>query len=217
MMNKIKQVGFISVLLLSASAMASKDVDIKTIDIHHIITHEAQSQNLAVSKAEGVSWLSELLVDDYGYAAISDETDVTLRELYSDTAWLLRNGKPIAGGVLVTIARNNVNFNGSRVGEGMVQFVDAMLLPSHEDSEDDTVEIQGYLDKSERAVSLLRVLSGPKAMAAQLYVVGDIYNDTVAVAAGKTALMGLEATKDEWGMIESVRLYNKGAANDQDK
>lgn len=171
------------------------------IDLHDIIVDVANTEKMKASRTSSIVWMDEMLVRDYGFSAISEEPEGYLKELYGDAAWLLKNGYPIAGGTLITIARSRNDFKVSQAGPGMAHFVDAMLQPS----DDDDAEFGGFLIRAQRAVSLLSSLPGAKAMAAQLYVVGGIYVDVVAFKAGKKALTELGTTQDEWIVIDSVR------------
>lgn len=185
------------------------------VDLHQLImsaAHEASKSDLIksklgsmpISRDDSVRWLDDVLSLEYGYPKLSDEPSDALRALYSDAAWLLRNGHPIAGGALVTIARNRKDFAGSDAGKGMVHFVDAMLQPAEEDD----YELMEYQKKSATVVKQLGRLPKDKSgirMAAMVMLIGEIYQDDIAVNAGESALAGLTATPDDWAIIKAAR------------
>lgn len=190
-----------TLLMIMALLFAPLSVAANAIDMQQIIIEAESGQSFSVPRVECVSWM-DATIANYGFSPISQEPVAELRILYAEAAYLLRNGYPIAGGSLVTIARNKKTFNNSDAGAGMAQFVDAMLQPTEEDD----YELMDFLSKSAKAMKVIKKIPRSAVrMAASIYVVGDIYNDEIAVKAGQSALDKLQLTQTEQELISLAR------------
>lgn len=186
-----------TLLMIMVLLFAPVSIAANSIDLQQIIIGSSSGQSFSVPRVECVSWM-DATVANYGYAPISQEPVAELRAIYAESAYLLRNGYPIAGGTLITIARNKKAFNKSDAGAGMAHFVDAMLQPTEEDD----YELMDFLSKSAKAMKVIKKIPRSAVrMAASIYVVGGIYNDPIAVKAGQTALDKLQVTQTEQELI----------------
>lgn len=153
-----------------------------------------------LSERSAVSQMDAMLTEQYASRGrISNEKDAYLKTLYYQAATLLLNGYPIAGGMVVSVARNSPRFAQSQSGSGMASFVDAMLQPTDEDT--DLLEMQ---KRMERARTILKDLRTDIRFYADLWVVGSIYRDDIAVDAGKMGVEVMKATAAERKMIKKA-------------
>ncbi|MDQ1090602.1 hypothetical protein QE400_000015 [Xanthomonas sacchari] len=164
--------------------------------IRSAATKHAATQKVDAGSA--VRRLDDLLVGDYGASGrIANERDPVLKSLYTQAARLLMNGNAIAGGTMVVIASQEASFRRSAVGPALQSFVGIMLTPA---DEEDTV-LAGFTARADRARAQLRSLRPELQMAAQLRVMGAIYNDAIAMDAGDAALSRLSATEGERAVV----------------
>jgi hypothetical protein len=141
-----------------------------------------------LTERAAVVQMDSMLTEQYGSRGrIANERDAYLKSLYYQAAGLLLNGHPIAGGTLVSVARNEPGFAQSPVGSSFASFVDAMLQPTEDDP--DLLELQ---QRRERARKVLAGLRADLRFYADLWLVGNIYRDEIAVDAGK---LGVDAMK----------------------
>lgn len=153
-----------------------------------------------LSERSAVAQMDTMLTEQYAARGrISNERDAYLKSLYYQAATLLLNGYPIAGGTLVSVARNEPRFGQSAAGPGMAAFVDAMLQPTDEDP--DLLDLQ---KRMERARSGLKDLRTDLRFFADLWVVGSIYRDDIAVDAGKLGVEAMKATAAEKKAIQKA-------------
>lgn len=153
-----------------------------------------------LSERAAVAQMDTMLTEQYAARGrISNERDSYLKTLYYQAATLLLNGYPIAGGTLVSVARHEPRFAQSPAGAGMAAFVDAMLQPTDEDP--DLLELQ---KRMERARIRLKDLRDDLRFYGDLWVVGSIYRDDIAVGAGKLGVDAMKATAAERKMIQKA-------------
>lgn len=177
-----------------AHAQALQDMQIKIDPVALIKKSTAKHQgHFKLSERQAVSQMDGMLTQQYASRGrISNERDAYLKSLYHQAAMLLLNGYPIAGGTIVSVARNEPAFAKSPVGAGIASFVDAMLQPTDEDP--DLLELQ---QRMERARAELKDMRGDLRFYADLWVVGSIYRDDIAVDAGKAGVESMKATPAE--------------------
>lgn len=178
----------------SAHAQSTQDVVIKIDPVALIKKSSAKYQgHFKLSEREAVSQMDAMLTQQYASRGrISNERDAYLKSLYYQAATLLLNGYPIAGGTIVSVARNEPDFAKSPVAAGMASFVDAMLQPTDEDP--DLLELQ---KRMERARAALKDMRTDLRFYADLWVVGSLYRDDIAVDAGKLGVDAMKATPAE--------------------
>lgn len=153
-----------------------------------------------VNELVAVSQMDMMLTEQYSSRGrISNEKDANLKSLYYQAATLLLNGYPIAGGTLVSVARNDRRFSQSSAGQGMASFVDAMLQPSDEDP--DLMEMQ---KRAELARETYKDLRADLRFYVDLWVLGHIYLDSIAVDAGKNGVDAMKATAAERKIIQKA-------------
>lgn len=153
-----------------------------------------------LSERSAVSQMDAMLTAQYASRGrISNERDASLKTLYYQAATLILNGYPISGGMIVSVARSSPRFEQSQSGIGMASFVDAMLQPTDEDL--DLLEMQKSM---ERARSILKDLRADIRFYADLWVVGQIYHDDIAVDAGKMGIEEMKATPVERRVIKKA-------------
>lgn len=153
-----------------------------------------------LSEQSAVSQMDAMLTGQYtSRGRIANEKDAYLKSLYYQAATLLLNGYPIAGGTLVSVARNEPRFAQSPAGAGMASFVDAMLQPTDEDP--DLLEMQ---KRMELARAKLKDMRTDLRFYADLWVVGSIYRDNIAVDAGKLGVEAMKATTAERKSIQKA-------------
>ncbi len=153
-----------------------------------------------VNEQTAVAQMDTMLTEQYSSSGrISNEKDANLKSLYYQAATLLLNGYPIAGGTLVSVARNDRRFSQSPAGRGMASFVDAMLQPSDEDT--DLLEMQ---KRTDTARDIYKDLRPDLRFYVDLWVVGHIYLDNIAVDAGKSGVDTMKATATERKIIQKA-------------
>ncbi|WP_204316430.1 hypothetical protein [Stenotrophomonas maltophilia] len=188
------------VLFMLAFASAGAGAQVPGFDMAEVIrsssTKHAATQKVDAGNA--VKRLDDVLVRDYGARGrIAGERDARLKSLYTQAARLLMNGNAIAGGTLVVIASQEPAFRSSLAGPTLQSFVGIMLTPADEED----VVLAGFATRAERARAQLRSLRPELQMAAQLRIMGAIYNDAIAVDAGEEALSQLSATAAERAVV----------------
>ncbi|WP_421193967.1 hypothetical protein [Aeromonas jandaei] len=194
----------IALIIVPFSAVSEEKAP--SVDLHKLIMQAQSEKKTEVSRSESVEWMDSIMETEYGYSKISQEPVDRLRTLYEDAAYLLRNGAPIAGGTLITIARSSQDFAESKAGEGMAYYCDAMLQPAEEDD----YELLSFLKRTKAAGSVLDKISRSGVrMSARVMVTGEIYDDAIAVLAGQRALDGLKATPEELALIQQAREKGK--------
>lgn len=153
-----------------------------------------------LSERAAVAQMDAMLTEQYAARGrISNERDAYLKSLYYQAATLLLNGYPIAGGTLISVARTEPRFGQSAAGPGMAAFVDAMLQPTDEDP--DLLDLQ---KRMERARSGVKDLRADLRFYADLWVVGSIYRDDIAIDAGKLGVEEMKATAAEKKAIQKA-------------
>lgn len=172
------------------------------VDYPALFRQAAARHRFKMQERQAVAQMDEMLVQQYASGRISVEKDAYLKSLYYQAATLLMNGYPIAGGSVIAIARNQPGFAGSTAGRGLADFVDAMLAGDDDEEGDDLVI---YMKRTRQAQEKLKSLRGDLHFAAQLRVVGEIYDDAIAIAAGEAALKQLNVTKAEADVIKAAR------------
>lgn len=184
-----------------AYAEAGNDVTIKIDPVALVKRATAKHQGrFKTSERSAVSQMDAMLTEQYAARGrISNERHAHLKSLYYQAATLLLNGYPIAGGTIVSVARNEPGFAQSPAGPGMAAFVDAMLQPTDEDT--DLLELQ---ERMKRARKGLEGLRADLRFYADLWVVGSIYRDEIAVDAGKLGVEAMKATVTERKAIQKA-------------
>lgn len=186
------------VMLLSASSYASSD---SGLDVPALIKQASQKYqgDFKISDKQAVAQLDDMLTQQYvAGGRLVNEKNAYLKSLYYQAAALLMNGYPIAGGTIVAIARTRPEFRASPGGRGLAHFVDAMLSPA----EDDDTDLVEYQRRAQKARAVLAPLRPALQVIAQVRVMGEIYRDDIAIAAGKTGLESMSLTKAERDVIE---------------
>lgn len=194
-----KRILFVIVAFLIISSPAFASIDVPTLIKQVTVKHHGI---MKLSEKQAVAQLDAMLIQQYAaQGPISAEKNAYLKSLYYQAATLLMNGYPIAGGTIVSIARIQPGFSQSPGGHGLANFVDAMLQPS---DEEDAV-LEQYMDRTKKAQSVLRELSRQELqLVAQLYVVGYIYHDDIAIEAGKSGFAALKITVAERKVIDKA-------------
>lgn len=188
-------------VLKPAQAHASHEMVIKIDPVVLIKKASTKYQGkFKLSERSAVAQMDAMLTGQYtSRGRIANEKDAYLKSLYYQAATLLLNGYPIAGGTLVSVARNEPRFTQSPAGAGMASFVDAMLQPTDEDP--DLLEMQ---KRMERARAKLKDMRTDLQFYADLWVVGSIYRDNIAVDAGKLGVEAMKATAAERKSIQKA-------------
>lgn len=176
---------------------------IRGVDIA-VVIHDAANRKAGAMKLgamEAVHRLDDILVADYGARGrIGGEPNAQLKLLYTQAAYLLMNGSPIAGGTLVVIARQEPAYAHSTCGPALSAFVDGMLAPVDESDG----SLGEFAQRAAKARTILATLPPELQMAAQLRVMGAIYHDDIAVDAGKTALRVQRAGPAAKAVVEAA-------------
>lgn len=196
--------GVLALLAVSVATHASTvPVDGTQVTVQAIEkVYEAKLPGFTLPPARAVAQLSGILTRQYGAkGALSAEPDAGLKALYYPAATLLMNGYPIAGGTLVNAARHRPAIVRSPSGKALGDFVDTMLQPSDEDDAD----LVAYQARTKRAMAVLAALPAYLRVPAEVMVVGEIYHDPIARAAGKQALDQLHADDGQWRTVERAR------------
>lgn len=185
----------------SAHAQQAQDVVIKIDPVVLIKKASAKYQgSFKLSERSAVAQMDMMLTQQYASRGrITNEKDAYLKSLYYQASSLLLNGYPIAGGTLVSVARNEPRSAQSPAGAGMASFVEAMLQPTDEDP--DLLEMQQHM---ERARIVLKDLRADLRFYADLWVVGSIYRDDIAIDAGKLGVEAMKATVAERKLIKKA-------------
>lgn len=151
-----------------------------------------------IDERSAVAQMDAMLTQQYASRGrISNERDAYLKSLFHQAATLLLNGFPIAGGTLVSVARHEARFHESQAGAGLAAFVDAMLQPTDEDPE--LAALYGQMMRARAGLSSLRA---DLRFYADLWVVGAIYRDDIAIEAGK---FGVDAMKADAAERKAIR------------
>ncbi len=154
-----------------------------------------------LSEKQAVAQMDDMLIRQYASGGrIVAEKNAYLKSLYYQGTTLILNGYPIAGGTVVSIARSQPAYNQSPGGQGLANFVDAMLAPSDEED----AELAQYLDRTKKAQAILRALRPELQLVAQIRVIGAIYNDDIAVDGGKLGLDLLGASAAERKIVDQA-------------
>lgn len=144
--------------------------------------------------------MDAMLVQQYlAKGTITAERNGHLKQLYVQAVTLIMNGYPIAGGALVAIARLDPAYPDSPVGPGISHFVDAMLAPTDEDR-----DLTLFYERAKSAQMRLQSLRQELRLVAQLRVIGAIYHDPIAVAAGKAGLQAKGASPAEMKQVQKA-------------
>lgn len=185
-------------LLIGSTANAANDVK----DVAPIIQQAAKAHvaSAKLSSDAALTRLDNLLHAQYGSRGyLRAEPHPTLRARYQQAAWLLMNGDVIAGGTLVSLARQHPAFAKSPAGPALASFVDRMLTPVS-----DMPELTVLADAGRRAQRKLAGLPYPLITYAQLHAFGILYNDPVAIDAGQIGLRALQPSDRERLLITGV-------------
>ncbi len=184
-----------------AHAQPTHDVVIKIDPVALVKKSTAKYQGtFKLSERLAVTQMDAMLTEQYASRGrISTEKDAYLKSLYYQATTLLLNGYPIAGGMIISVARNTPQFAQSQVGSGIASFVDAMLQPTDEDT--DLLEMQ---KRMERARAVLKNMRTDIRFYADLWVVGHIYRDDIAVDAGKLGVEAMNASAADRRMIQKA-------------
>lgn len=197
----------VSLLASSLTVHAEEPIDVRqsvTIKVDPVALIKKATAKykglFKVNEQSAVSQMDMMLTEQYSSRGrISNEKDANLKSLYYQAATLLLNGYPIAGGTLVSVARNDPRFSQSSAGGGMASFVDAMLQPSDEDL--DLVEMQ---KRVESARDVYKDTRADLRFYVDLWVIGHIYLDNIAVDAGKNGVDAMKATSTERKVIQKA-------------
>lgn len=199
-MTLVQRLGVAFLLLWGGVAVAAGNAPAGAVDIAQEVRDATRrtAGALSVPAATSVQRLDQMLLREYGARGrISGERDVKLKALYVQSAHLLMNGYPIAGGTVAVIARQEQAFAGSRAGPALVAFVNAMLAPTGEPDDD----LGAFAARAARARTALAPVRPALRMGAELRVMGAIYDDAVAVEAGKQILRRQSATAAELAAV----------------
>lgn len=185
----------------AASTTPVQEMQIKIDPVDLIKKSATKYQgHFKLSEREAVSQMDKMLTQQYAsHGRISNERDAYLKSLYYQASTLLLNGYPIAGGTIVSVARNEPAYAQSPVGSGMASFVDAMLQPTDEDP--DLLELQ---QRMKRARAELKSLRADLRFYADLWVVGSLYQDNIAIDAGKLGVEAMRITPAEHKVIKKA-------------
>lgn len=142
--------------------------------------------------------LDDILVSQYhSKGRMASEKNGYLKQLYAQSAELLMNGYPIAGGTVISVARELPVYKTSPAGVAMARFVDTMLTPSEEEDAD----LAKFQQRTQKGLTALKGIRPDLRIVAQMRVVGDVYQDPIAVDAGMLGLKKLNASRDEMEFI----------------
>lgn len=154
-----------------------------------------------VSAPAAAQRLDLLLAQHYqARGSIAGEPNAELKRLYVQAAHLLMNGYPIAGVTLVHIARQRPAFTQSKVGPALARFTDGMLVPTGEPDDD----LEEYARRADAARAKLGGVRPLLQLGAELQVMGGIYGDPVAAAAGRSVLARQGATRAELAAVTAA-------------
>lgn len=199
-------------LLVAVSALrpalaATPSVDPVVASLQRVFT--AQQPKFKMPTSQAVAMLDDMLIQQYRSGGrMSAEPDAALKPLYYQASALLMNGYPIAGGTLVNAARRLPAFRSSPAGRALGQFVDAMLTPTDEEDQ----ELIDYQTRSRRALNGLAGLPETMEAAAQVWVLGEVYDDSLAVAAGRDAFNSAQPSEADRKLVDAARAAGKGSA-----
>lgn len=156
---------------------------------------------LNIPAATSVQRLDQMLLREYGATGrISGEGDARLKALYVQSAHLLMNGYPIAGGTVAVIAQQNPAFGRSKPGPALARFINAMLAPTGEPDDD----LGPLAARSARARLALGPVRPALRMGAELRVMGAVYGDVVAIEAGTQVLRKQGASAGELAAVSKA-------------
>ena len=197
-------VGAILALVVNASAAApmvlSERADVSQLIEEATVPYRATFQ---VSLAQAVEHMDGILKQYHSRGSIKAEPDANLKSLYFRAAHLILNGYPIAGGTLISLARTSSAFAGSPAGRAFAAFVDAMLAPS---SEPDDI-LGDYKRRADKALAIVIAGLRPELhLTSALWVVGVIYDDAIAVDAGRTGVARTGVTEAEDAVLQRALL-----------
>ncbi|MDH0342164.1 hypothetical protein [Chromobacterium haemolyticum] len=187
------------ILLAGPSAQAADkkaSVDVPTLIRQASIKYQGRFK---LTEKQAVTQMDSMLLRQYvAGGRIANEKNAYLKSLYYQSATLLLNGYPIAGGTLISIARIQPGFKQSPAGQGLANFVDAML------DDDEEADMAEFMERAKKAQSILLKLRPELQLSAQLRVIGEIYRDSIAVDAGNAGLNVLQATPAERKVIDKA-------------
>ncbi|TAL63617.1 MAG: hypothetical protein EPN79_15795 [Burkholderiaceae bacterium] len=164
--------------------------------------YRAQHDRFPLPTVKAVRQLDDMLLSQYGATGrISAEPNAELKGLFYEAATLLMNGYPIAGGTLVNMARHRPAMASSPAGQALGRFVDGMLTPTGEDD----AELIAYQRRTQAAMIQLTRLPAALQVPAQVQVLGEIYDDAIAVDAGKKALAAAGLSSADVSIVQSAR------------
>ena len=182
-------------LAVSVGAFAAASDEAR--HIREVMTKHGAS--FATSREAAVRQLNSILVTEYqGRGSIQGEADPTLRAAYEDGAFLLLNGQSISGGALVQYLRLDPAFERSPIGPAYARFLDAMLQPTADPDD----FLHEYMERVEAVRPTIDGLPPEFQRPVELWVMGAIYDDKVAMEAGERALIEAGAIKE---LVDSVR------------
>jgi len=188
--------------LFVSTLVHAEDVVIKVDPVALIKQASTKYQGkFKTSERDAVAQMDGMLTQQYmSRGRIATERNAYLKNLYYQAATLLMNGYPIAGGTIVSVAKNDQAFSSSPVGVGMVSFIDAMLQPT--DDDEDLLAMQEQTRVARQAIQGIRT---DLKFYAHLLLVGTIYHDDIAIDAGKLGLKAMKASKAEMKVIQDAR------------
>lgn len=154
-----------------------------------------------VGARDAVAQMDSMLTQQYlARGRIANERDAHLKGLYYQSSVLLMNGYPIAGGTIVSVARNDAAFQSSPVGPGFASFVDAMLQPTDEDP-----DLLSMHEKTLAVKEAIKSLRPNIQFFAELQLVGAIYHDAIAQEAGAEGIKAIGARPSELKTIARAK------------
>ncbi len=200
-MNKLVMILAMCISPVLAQAQPVSGMVIKIDPVALIKKSAAKYQaTFKLNEKTAVAQMDGMLTEQYmAGGRIANEPDAYLKSLYYQASTLLLNGYPIAGGTIVSVARNHPAFVKSGAGQGLAAFVDAMLQPTDAD-----IDLAQMRDRVKSARAALRNLRPDLRFYADLWVVGSIYRDDIAAAAGWSGIDGMRATPAERKLIKQA-------------
>jgi hypothetical protein len=184
------------VCLIFAWSAAAAPVDAAE-HIRDAMSEEASS--FGVSKEQAVTQLNSILMTEYhGRGGINAEPDPELKRAYVDGAYLLMNGQSIAGGALIQYLRESPAFARSPIGPAYARFLDGMLQPTADPDD----FLHEYMERVDIVRPTIDGLPAEFQRPVELWVMGAIYDDKVAIKAGERALVDAGGNGE---LVASVR------------
>lgn len=198
----------VGALALAVSALVNATSVDTAAHIRAAMAEEAPA--FATSREAAIRQLNSILKTEYhGRGTIDSEPDAELRLAYQDGAFLLLNGQVIAGGALIQYLREAPAFRASPIGPAYARFLDGMLQPTADPDD----FLHAYMEKVDVVRPTIDAIPPEFQRPVELWVMGSIYDDKVAMKAGERALV---AAGGEAELVTSVRGLAAAVAPQED-